>query len=97
MVFPIKAKAGKEDVASDEDKLVNPTWHYLNDFKVGFSLHNFSVLETLEIEQLVLYGPVFEEPDEVDNDRNCELVLTGELLAKFPPSLIHLRIGCIFY
>ncbi|KAL2261571.1 hypothetical protein VTK26DRAFT_3878 [Humicola hyalothermophila] len=105
--FPIKATLRQSDVCSeeeyelsdedDDDDYFDPTWHGLAGFELGFSLKDFSVLETLELEQLLLYGPVFEEPDNVESDRSCELVTTDEFLAKFPPSLMQLRVGCIFY
>ncbi|KAH6628078.1 hypothetical protein F5144DRAFT_577923 [Chaetomium tenue] len=104
--FPIKAPLRETDVcdeeyeqgdSDDDEDYFDPTWHGLEGFEVGFSLKDFSVLETLELEQLVLYGPVFEEPDNVENDRSGELVTTDDFLEKFPPSLVRLRIGCIFY
>ncbi|KAK4235450.1 hypothetical protein C8A03DRAFT_17811 [Achaetomium macrosporum] len=104
--FPIKATLRESDVcdeayelsnSDDDEDYFDPTWHGLAGFKVGFSLKDFSALETLELEQLVLYGPVFEEPDNVESDRSCKLVTTDEFLEKFPPSLMRLRMGCIFY
>jgi hypothetical protein len=83
--------------SDDDEDWFDPTWHGLSGFKVGFSLKDFSALETLELEQLILYGPVFEEPDKVESDRSGDAVTTDEFLAKFPPSLVHLRIGCIFH
>jgi hypothetical protein len=83
----------------DDENSFDPPWAGLGGFEVGFSLKDFPVLETLELEQLVLYGPVFEEPEEpdnVENDRSCEVVTTDMFLAKFSPSLMRLRIGCIF-
>jgi hypothetical protein len=105
--FQIKAMLKETDVyigegsgvgnPDDDEDYFDPTWHRLGSFEVGFSLKDFSVLETLELEQLLLYGPVFENPYNVENDRSCELVTTYEFLEKFPPSLMRLRIGCIFY
>jgi hypothetical protein len=87
-----------EPSESDDDRdLFDPNRHGLGRVKAGFSLKNFSVLETLELEQLVLYGPVFEKLDNGESDRSCELVTTDQFLEKFPPSLMRLRIGCIFY
>jgi hypothetical protein len=36
-------------------------------------LEDFPALETLELEQLVLYGPVFKEPEEPDNVENKQI------------------------
>ncbi|KAK5652627.1 hypothetical protein OQA88_10220 [Cercophora sp. LCS_1] len=106
-VFPIKARLREEHVAAgeeyeasdgdDEEDYFDPTWDGLVGFEEGFSLEEFSALEQLELEQLVLYGPVFEEPDEVENDKSRDLVTTDQFLAKLPLSLRHLRIGCVFY
>ncbi|KAK3304982.1 uncharacterized protein B0T15DRAFT_502189 [Chaetomium strumarium] len=105
--FPIKARLTQDDVCEgeeydgtdedDDEDYFDPTWHRLGGFEAGLSLKDFSALETLELEQLVLYGPVFEEPDNVESDRSCEAVTTDEFLAKLPPSLVRLRLGCIFY
>ncbi|KAK4232761.1 hypothetical protein C8A03DRAFT_20013 [Achaetomium macrosporum] len=101
--FPIKARLTQDDVwegeeyeateEEDDEDYFDPTWHRLEGFEAGFSLKDFSALETLELEQLVLYGPVFEEPDNVESDRSCEAVTTDEFLAKFPPSLGSLLKG----
>jgi hypothetical protein len=64
-------------------------------FQDGVTFSDFSALETLEVEQLFLYGPVFGRPDDMDNDRSLQLATTEDFLAKFPPSLKHLRLGCI--
>lgn len=103
----IKATLRESDVSSaeswelsdsdDDEDWFDPTWVNLYGFKVGFSLKDFSALESLELEQLLLYGMVFVAPDNVGNDRSRELVTTEEFLAKFPPSLMRLRLGCIFY
>lgn len=86
---------GEDDDYDDGD--FDPTCYSLNGFEAGLSLRAFSVLERLEMEQLLLYGPVFAGPDNVQFDRSRELIPTGDFLAKFPPSLEHLRMGCIFY
>ncbi|KAL1838069.1 hypothetical protein VTJ49DRAFT_3089 [Mycothermus thermophilus] len=104
--FPIKDTLRESDVddesyeisdEEDDKDYFNPIQYDLNGFRVGLSLKDFSVLETLEVEQLVLYGPVFEQPHNVENDHSRELVSTEEFLSKLPPSLKRLRIGCIFY
>lgn len=102
-VFPIKATLKETDEeytlndSDDAEEYFDPTWHGLGGFEVGLSLNDFPVLETLELEQLLLYGPVFEGPDNVENDCSCELVATDEFLERFPPSLMRFRLGCIFY
>lgn len=80
------------------DSYFDPTANPLEDFEAGLSLKGFHALETLEMEQLILYGPVFEKSENVGSDRSrsCEAVTTDEFLDKFPPSLVRLRIGCIF-
>jgi hypothetical protein len=62
--FPIKARLMESDVccgeecegtdSDDDEDWFDPTWHGLWGFKVGFSLKDFSALETLELEQLIL-------------------------------------------
>ncbi|KAH6624702.1 hypothetical protein B0J18DRAFT_479205 [Chaetomium sp. MPI-SDFR-AT-0129] len=76
---------GRQDESSDDS--FDPDWHQLEGFQAGFSLKDFSVLETLELEQLLLYGPVDEELEDAESDRTYEAVTTDEFLSKFPPSL----------
>ncbi|KAK4144167.1 uncharacterized protein C8A04DRAFT_36825 [Dichotomopilus funicola] len=71
------------------DSYFDPTENPLEDFEAGLSLKDFRALETLELEQLILYGPVFEKPENLEHDRSrsCEAVTTDDFLDKFPPSL----------
>lgn len=106
--FPLKARLKEKDLYAmtsldagndDEsfDDTFDPIWHELIGFEAGVSLEDFSVLETLELEQFLLYGPVDEELDDVENDTTYKAVTTDEFLSKFPPSLVRFRMGCIFY
>ncbi|KAK4211740.1 hypothetical protein QBC37DRAFT_484385 [Rhypophila decipiens] len=60
-------------------------------FTTGMSLHDFTALEALELEQPVLYGQVFDNPD-----RSRELLSISEFLGKLPPLLKHFRLGFVF-
>lgn len=64
---------------------------------VGLSFASFHVLEVLELEQLLLYGPVFPTSDEPAEDRSSTLTTTDQFLGKMPPSIRYLRVSCILY
>ncbi|KAH6855591.1 hypothetical protein B0I37DRAFT_424150 [Chaetomium sp. MPI-CAGE-AT-0009] len=81
----------------DEEWEFDKDWKSMYRFEVGLSLKDFSALETLELDQAVLYGPVFDELVDAANPSSCALVTTEEFLSKFPPSLMRLRMGCIFH
>ena len=63
----------------------------------GLSFSSFPVLEQLELEQLLLYGPVFPTLDDPAEDRSSRLTNPEDFLVKMPPSLRRLRVGCIIY
>ncbi|KAH6630993.1 hypothetical protein B0J18DRAFT_394616 [Chaetomium sp. MPI-SDFR-AT-0129] len=88
--------AGEVEARTGESYF-DPTKNPLQGFAAGLSLKDFNALETLELEQLILYGPVFEKPENVEHDRSCRAVSKYAFLDKFPPSLVRLRIGCIFH
>ena len=57
----------------------------------------FPVLEELELEQLVLYGPVFPTRRDPREDRSSQITTPDRLFRKLPPSLQRLRIGYVAY
>lgn len=68
---------------------------------LGLSFASFPVLEVLELEQLVLYGPCLRAADddsETIEDRGPPYAFTmpEDLLARLPPSIRRLRIGGVF-
>ena len=64
---------------------------------VGMSFSSFPVLEEVEVEQLLLCGPVFVALPEADQDRAFRLTTPEGFLARMPPMLRRLRIGCIIH
>ena len=48
-----------------DDGYFDPTSAELDGFQRGLSMRGFAALERLEMEQLLVYGPVFAEPDDV--------------------------------
>jgi hypothetical protein len=64
---------------------------------VGLSFSSFPVLDVLELEQAVLYGPIFPTDEEPAEDRSSMLSTPGEFLDKLPPSIRLLRVGSVFY
>ncbi len=60
-------------------------------------LSGFPVLEVLELEQLVLYGPVFPTLEDPREDRSSQITTPEHILRRLPPSLRQLRIGCVGY
>ena len=57
----------------------------------------FPVLEELELEQLVLYGPVFPTRKDPREDRSSQITTPDRLFRKLPPCLQRLRIGYVAY
>ncbi|RDL33318.1 uncharacterized protein BP5553_08757 [Venustampulla echinocandica] len=51
---------------------------------IGLSFASFPILEVLELEQLLLYGPVFPTAKEPAEDRSSMLTTPDEFLSKFP-------------
>lgn len=65
----------------------------------GLGFAGFERLEVLEVEQVLLYGPVFAPSEtEFPADGICLRETTGEdFLAKMPASLRRLRVGGVIY
>ncbi|KAK3902617.1 hypothetical protein C8A05DRAFT_15354 [Staphylotrichum tortipilum] len=65
----------------------------------GLGFAGFGVLEVLEIEQFLLYGPVFAPSDSrFPGNGVCLRETTGEnFLVKLPASLRRLRVGAVIY
>ena len=66
------------------------------------SMASFPVLEVLELEQLLLYGPRLADPihDAVSSQARMPpyaQTVPNDLFARFPPSIRHLRVGAVFY
>ncbi len=56
---------------------------------------SFPVLEQLELEQLVLYGPVFPTSSDPREDRSNIITTPSHIFRKLPRSLRRLRIGYV--
>jgi hypothetical protein len=99
-INPDDAEAAAEDDA-DVQRLIEFEASLANDHP-GLSMASFPVLEILELEQLVLYGPCLTGPiDDAVSSRARRspyaLTVPNDLFARFPPSIRRLRVGAIFH
>lgn len=77
----------------------SPQWvPYLpTGFSTGLSFAEFPALERLEVEQLMLYGPLLiralESEDAVRDEVALRLAAPWDLRKRLPPNLVRLRLG----
>lgn len=87
---------GEVDEEDEEDDEGQPRLNlYFSSFTTGLSFAKFPVLEQLELEQHILYGPVFPTDEDPDENRGSRLTTPHMILERLPPSLRRLRLGCI--
>lgn len=99
-VFPAELTAAAHD-SEGETVRSRQHWFFYYSSKLDDPWYpNFSafpLLEQLELEQLVLYGPVFPSFDDPREDRSSRITIPNHLFRKLPPSLRRLRIGYVTY
>lgn len=100
-VIPAELPDPDDDDSDEEDErakfLEMQVWYFGEQSSLTPDFSTFSMLEDLELEQLLLYGPVFPTHDDPRENRSIQLTTPGDLFRRLPPCLRQLRIGFAAY
>ncbi|GAB1311887.1 hypothetical protein MFIFM68171_02097 [Madurella fahalii] len=88
-------ESGQDDAVSDVKRIIQHSdWLMVESDISGLPLASFSVLEALELEQLIFCGLCFRSSS---RSGRYALAVSDDFLARLPPSIRRLRLGAVFH